>query len=438
MFSLKRKQPQFKNWSASICCEPLRRCTPKNLQELTCVVRQAYNNKTTIRVVGAGHSFTPLVATGDTLVSLDYLQGIDSIDREKHYVTVWGGSILKALGEQLWEQGYAMENLGDINKQSIAGAISTGTHGTGIGFGNISSQVVGLTLVQADGQLLEINTKNNPDLLQAAQLSLGLLGIIVKVTLKVLPKYNLVAQSYRMSLETCLEELDQLCGAHRNFEFYWFPYTDIVQVKAFDVDDGKIQSTRQQQSMLKKLVIENGLFWMMSEVSRIIPRSAKSISAISALGVPVGSEMKASHEIYATPRLVKFQEMEYAVPVEKLPNILRTIDEMIRSEEYAVHFPLECRFVKHDDIWLSPSYERNSAYIAVHMYKGMEFSSYFQALEEVFKQYGGRPHWGKMHTLNQKELLACYPKMKDFMILRKQLDEHDVFMNEYMKSLFIQ
>src|SRR5699024_1774990 len=229
-------------------------------------------------------------------------------------------------------------------------------------------------------------------------------------------------KNYRLSLETCLEQLIQLRESYRNFEFYWFPYTDIVQVKAFDIDDGNGQMIRKQQTMFKKIVIENGLFWLMSEVSRIVPRT---------------SETKPSHEIYATPRHVKFQEMEYAVPIERLPKILRTIDDVIRREKYAVHFPLECRFVKGDDIWLSPSYKRDSAYIAVHMYKGMEFSPYFLALEEIFKQNEGRPHWGKMHTLNQHELLGRYPKMKDFIVYRKQLDEHGIFMNEYMKSFFM-
>src|SRR5699024_9734944 len=218
---------------------------------------------------------------------------------------------------------------------------------------------------------------------------------------------------------------------------YWFPYTDIVQVKAFDIDDGNRQIIRKQQTMFKKIVIENGLFWLMSEVSSIVPQTSKTISAISALGVPIGSETKPSHEIYATPRHVKFQEMEYAVPIERLPNILRAIDDVIRREKYAVHFPLECRFVKGDDIWLSPSYKRDSAYIAVHMYKGMEFSPYFLALDEIFKQNEGRPHWVKMHTLNRHELLGRYPKMKDFIVYRKQLDEHGIFMNEYMKSFFM-
>lgn len=430
------KRFQFKNWSESVHCEPEQYSEPKNVSELQAIVKQAYDARRNIRVVGAGHSFTPLVATGDLLISLKYLAGIDQIDRENHQVTVWGGSNLKDLGHQLWEQGYAMENLGDINKQSIAGAISTGTHGTGAKLGSISTQAVGMTLLLANGEMLEINKEQNASLLQAAQVSLGMLGIIIKVTLKVLPAYQLVGKSYRLSLEESLEQLEELTGNHRNMELYWFPYTNIVQIKTLDFATDSVVNDGQQQSMFKKIVIENGLFWMMSEVSRLAPKSAKAMSTLSALGVPVGTEVNDSHTIYATPRLVKFQEMEYSVPKEYLPEILQRIDDEIRQEKYAVHFPIECRFVQGDDIWLSPSYERDSAYIAVHMYKGMEFTPYFQALEAIFKEYEGRAHWGKMHTMTQAELQSAYPRLNDFIGVRNRLDEHGVFLNEYMKELF--
>jgi len=437
MFSITKSRVQFRNWSESVHCEPEQFLAPKNLTELQHIVKKAYDEGRKIRVVGAGHSFTPLVATSDIMVSIHHLSGIDHIDRNEHQVTVWGGSNLKELGAQLWQQGYAMENLGDINKQSIAGAISTGTHGTGIEFGSLSTQAVGITLLQANGEIMEINADEHSELLRAAQLSLGMLGIIVKVTLKVLPAYQLVSRSYRLSLEDSLEQLETLRVNHRNMELYWFPFTNTVQIKTLDIANGQEDmEDDQQQNLFKKIVVENGLFWMMSEVSRIVPRSAKAISTLSALGVPVGTETNNSHEIYATPRLVKFQEMEYCVPMENLPTILRTIDNTIRREKYAVHFPLECRFVKRDNIWLSPSYERDSAYIAVHMYKGMEFSPYFQALEDIFKQYDGRPHWGKMHTMKREELEVAYPKMADFVAVRNHLDERGVFLNEYMKGLF--
>lgn len=331
MFSIKETRHVFKNWSESVHCEPKQYVEPKNLSELQEIVRHAFVDRKTIRVVGAGHSFTPLVATSDIMVSLKYLAGIDYIDRENNLVTVWGGSMLKDLGTQLWEHGYAMENLGDINKQSIAGAISTGTHGTGIQFGSISTQAVGITLLLASGELLEVDETNKDDILQAAQVSLGMLGIIVKVTLKVLPAYQLIGRSYRLSLNETFEQLDALCGQHRNIEFYWFPYTDTVQVKTFDLAASDAEKD-QSQMTFKKVVVENGLFWLMSEVSRLVPKSAKAISTLSAIGVPVGTETNDSHEIYATPRLVKFQEMEYCVPKEHLSTILRTIDELVQEK----------------------------------------------------------------------------------------------------------
>ena len=435
MFSIKETNYVFKNWSESVRCEPEQYVEPNNLSELQAIVRQAFVDRKTIRVVGAGHSFTPLVATSDIMVSLKHLAGIDHIDRENNLVTVWGGSLLKDLGTQLWEHGFAMENLGDINKQSIAGAISTGTHGTGIQFGSISTQAVGITLLLASGELLEVDETNEAGVFQAAQVSLGMLGIIVKVTLKVLPAYQLTGTSYKLSLDETFQQLDTLCEQHRNIEFYWFPYTDTVQVKTFDLAAPNKEKD-QKQMKFKKVVVENGLFWLMSEVSRLVPQSAKSISTLSAIGVPVGTETNDSYEIYATPRLVKFQEMEYSVPKKYLPTILRTIDEVVREKKYAVHFPLECRFVKADNIWLSPSYERESAYIAVHMYKGMEFSSYFQALGEIFQAYDGRPHWGKMHTMTKADLQTAYPKMEDFISLRKRLDERGIFLNEYVCELF--
>ena len=432
-----KKRHVWKNWSESVHCEPEHFIEPNNLSQLQSIVRHAYKTGRKIRVVGAGHSFTPLVATSDTIISLQHLVGIDQIDRTNHHVTVWGGTNLKELGEQLWEQGYAMENLGDINKQTIAGAISTGTHGTGIHFGSISTQAVGITLLQANGDMIEINETNESSLLQAAQLSLGMLGIIIKVTLKVLPAYQLVGHSYRLSLEDSLQQLMALRSNHRNMEFYWFPFTNTVQIKTMNMADATVElANKKQHNMFKKIVIENGLFWMMSEVSRIVPKSAKAISTLSAIGIPVGTETDASHAILATPRLVKFQEMEYSVPMEHVETILRTIDAVIRKEQYAVHFPIECRFVKRDDIWLSPSYERDSAYIAIHMYKGMDFSPYFQALEKILKQYEGRPHWGKMHTMNKAEVQAAYPRLHDFIDVRNRLDERGIFLNEYMHHLF--
>lgn len=236
MFSIKeKKRMSWNNWSLSVHCEPEKLLFPKNLSDLRAIVKKCHTNHKKIRVVGAGHSFTPLAATSEILISIDALAGIDKIDREKNIVTVWGGSRLKDLGPQLFAQGYAMENLGDINEQSIAGAISTGTHGTGVQFGSISTQVAGVTILTATGDFMEISASKNASFFEAVKLSLGMLGIIVKVTLNVLPAYQLVGQSYRFSLKNCLSQLDDLCANNRNFEFFWFPYTNTVQVKTMNL-----------------------------------------------------------------------------------------------------------------------------------------------------------------------------------------------------------
>src|SRR5699024_4223183 len=435
MLSIRRnKSIVFNNWSSSVHCEPSQFERPRDIGEVITIVDQCHAEGRNLRVVGAGHSFTPLVATTDVLVSIDHLSGIESIDAENHLVTVGAGTRLKDLGEELFHYGYAMENLGDINVQTVAGAVSTGTHGTGIEFGSVSTQIHDVTILTASGQLLHISPTENEDLLQAVKVALGLLGIIVKVTLKVLPSYQLIGYSYRENFIVCLNNLDQLTRENRNFEFFWFPYTNTVQIKTLN-ENKQVTTEKRKQHMLKKVVIENGLFYGLSEMSRLFPKSAKAISNVSALGVPVGSEVDDSHELYATPRLVKFNE-KYSVPKDQMANVLYDIDALIRKYNFAVHFPVECRYVKRDDIWLSPSYERDAAYIAVHMYKGMEFQPYFEAVEKIFLAYGGRPHWGKMHTLRYDDLKKLYPKLDDFLQVRKQLDENGMFLNEYVRDMF--
>lgn len=438
MFSVKPKEAvHWKNWSGSVHCSLNKICTPNTIEELVIIVKQAKYRNETIRVTGAGHSFTPLVATGEVIISLQRLRGVETVDQSTNTVSVWGGTTLKELGEALAAQGYAMENMGDINLQSIAGAISTGTHGTGIHLGNIPTQITSLTIMNTEGELVTINHHSNPDLLAAAQISLGMLGIIVKVELKVLPAYSLTAHSYRLSFDDCLGQLDALKAFNRNFEFYWFPYTETVQVKTMNQSTGKEKKQGgKQNNKFKKLIIENGLLWIMSEASKRVPKTYKAVSTLSAMGVPVGSEENTSHLLYATPRLVKFQEMEYAIPEEALPNALKQIKDVIKKKKIKVHFPIECRFVKQDKIWLSPSYERNSAYVAIHMYKGMPFNEYFATIENILRHYGGRPHWGKMHTCSYYELTDLYPKLQDFREIRHQFDPTGVFMNNYLRDLF--
>lgn len=435
MLSVNEKQLTWKNWSASVFARPKKFVRPNHLDELMTLVKNCRDEGVTIRLVGAGHSFTPLVATSEVLISLDNLTGIVKVNKTEQLVTLWGGTRLRDVGPLLNELGFAMENLGDINDQSIAGAISTGTHGTGSQFKSISNQVEGITLLTASGELINIDRRDNEEYFEAARLSLGMLGIIVKVTLRVVKAYSLHETSYRLSLDEGLANLQTLRENNRNFEFFWFPYTKSIQVKTLNERPLHFETTNKKQSF-KKIAIENGLFWLLSEMSRTVPNTSRFVSKISALGIPSREEENLSYLQYATPRLVKFNEMEYSVPEDAMGEVLKDIEALFRRKRIDVHFPLECRYVQGDSIWLSPSYKRDSAYIAVHMYKGMAFNEYFSEVEVIFSAYEGRPHWGKMHSLQYEDLVNLYPKFPEFLQVRQTLDPEGMFLNEYVRKLF--
>ncbi len=426
---------EWSNWSGSVICTPRQIFYPRSIEEVITIMRRTKNAGKYLRIVGSGHSFTPLAHTDQILLSLDQLTGVESINEQEQTVTVWAGTKLRALGGELAELGYAQENLGDIDAQSIAGAISTGTHGTGIQFGSLSTQAVAFTIVTSEGNILECSTSKNQEVYRAAQLSLGLLGVIVKITLRVVPSYRLHQRTFQMELDECLNQLEQLRLENRNFEFFWFPYTKKVQIKLLNKTDAEASETN-KWTEFKTIVLENWLFGFVSHLCRIYPKLSKNISKLSANGIPSIEKIGLSHHIYATPRLVRFNEMEYFIPIEQLEIVLREIDATIEQEQFAVHFPIEVRFVKGDDIWLSPAYQRDSAVIAVHMFKGMPDGAYFKAMETIFLRYGGRPHWGKKHSLTKERAEKLYPMWKDFLKLRALFDPYNTFLNPYLSKLF--
>ena len=426
---------RWRNWSGSVEGAPQQVAMPGSMNELTQLIQTYARDGRRVRVVGSGHSFTPLVQTDDVLMSLDGLQGIEAVDSERGIVTVLGGTKLKRLGEELLERGLAQENLGDINVQSIAGAISTGTHGTGIRFGSLATQVDGLTLVTASGELLECSPEQQPDVFKAAQVSLGALGVIAKVRLRVVPAKVLHYTGSRKRLSECLAHLEEFKQENAHFEFFWFPYTDWVQAKFLNPTDRQ-PDRNTFWSSFNKIVLENWVYGLLSEVNRIYPRLSKRICQISASSIASIDETNYSHRLFSTPRSVRFQEMEYNIPAEHTATVIQDIQECIEREQFQVHFPLECRFVHSDDIWLSPAYQRESAYLAVHMYKGMPYQAYFQAIEAIFRRYQGRPHWGKMHTRTAAELAELYPHWQDFRRVRAGLDPRGMFLNDYLRGLF--
>ncbi|MCS6905768.1 MAG: D-arabinono-1,4-lactone oxidase [Bacteroidia bacterium] len=425
-------RPLIQNWSGILQFRPQNLFFPSSLEEIISIVKSAKGKK--IRVIGSCHSWPPLIETEEIVISLKNFQGIEHLDKEKRQATVRAGTQLRYLGHLLYTHGLAMENLGDIDEQSIAGAISTGTHGTGQSFGIIATQVIEITLITAKGEIVTCSNEKEPNLFKAAQVSLGTLGIIALVKLQLVPAYNLECIKSKENFETCLSKVDQYRNQHRNYEFFWFPYSDIVCNKFLNLTD-KQPENKPIKKFLVDVVYENGVFKLASEVARIFPNFSPSISQLGAKGISVQKEVHYSHKIYASSRLVRFNEMEYALPAEKGPQAMRELKAWIEKNQIQVHFPVEYRYTKGDDIWLSPAYERDSCFIAVHMYKGMPYQKYFEGVEEILLSYQGRPHWGKLHTQKAEYLSQVYPKLKEFLSWRQSLDPEQIFLNSYLKEL---
>lgn len=425
----------WKNWSGSVQATPAEIIYPHSIEDIQHIIKKANDEQRKIRTVGSGHSFTPIVATDHILISLDHMQGIIEVNHTEKTATVWGGTKLHQLGKMLHEQRLAQANLGDIDVQSIAGAISTGTHGTGIQFGNISTQVLAITAVLGTGEVIECSRESHPEYFKAMQISLGLLGIIVKVKLQLQPAYVLKLESRRLPLQEVCEQLNTYVEDNRNFEFFWFPYASMCQVKTMNISS---ETAKEQpiKSFINDTVIENTVFGLLSEGARLFPKMSKAVSRLSASFIPNHTKVNQSYRLFATQRYIKFQEMEYNVPAEAMATIIAEMREVMEKEQFHVHFPIECRYAAADDIWLSPAYGRPSAYIAVHMYRGMPYKDYFAKMEQIFIKHGGRPHWGKMHTCKHEDLMKVYPKLEDFKRVRAECDPNQLFVNSYLQQLF--
>ena len=385
-------------------------------------------------MAGAGHSFTPLVQTDGILVSLDDLTGIESLDAGRREATVFAGTRLFDLGPALAARGFGMENLGDINRQSLAGAISTGTHGTGVALGNISTQVTGFELVRADGEAMWCDATQNAEVFSAGRVSLGALGILTRIKLRLEPLTNLRLTRTCTNVEACLASADGAIREHRSFEFFWFPYSDLVATKAWD-DTQEKETVNPVVRYLEAIVVENAAFALTARFANWFPAMVPSLSSFSARAMGAGSQVDTSHAALSTPRLVRFNEMEYAIPATNGAATLRDLIRMVEGRRMRIFFPVEYRWVRADDIPLSPAYGQDIVTISIHQSAGLPYQEYFDAAEAIFRQHGGRPHWGKMHGLRAEQLRALYPKWDDFARIRAALDPEGRFLSPYLREL---
>lgn len=426
---------QWHNWSGGVVCQPARFEQPADEEELSAILAAARNAGQTVRVAGSGHSFSLLCATDGVVVSLNKMTGLTYVDQDAKRVRVRAGTRLRALNRALAEYGLAMENLGDIDVQSVAGALATGTHGTGAGLGSLSTQVTGMRMLLADGTSLWCDERQNAEIYRLGRVHLGALGVVTEIELTCRAAYHLRYASHRISVDDLLQQIERYKQQHRNFECYWFPFTDTVQTKVMDVTDAPASGGGAWQQF-SDWVIENGAFWGLCQVARLGYRPSRAMSRIAASAVPTSERIAPAHLAYATPRAVRFQETEYSIPAEHFVEAFAEIRALFEAERIAVNFPLEIRFVAADEIPLSPACRRDSVYIAAHMYRAMPYAHYFERFAGIMGRYGGRPHWGKMHTLTAEDFAGLYPEWQQFKALRERLDPGGLFLNDHLRIVF--
>ncbi|WP_198088510.1 D-arabinono-1,4-lactone oxidase [Variovorax sp. E3] len=420
--------PGWTNWSGIQRCTPRAIETPGDEAELAQVLRKA--GPAGVRCVGAGHSFTALVPTDATLVSLDRMSALVSTDAPAQTVTFQAGARLALLSRQLDAQGFGLRNLPDIDTQSFAGAIATATHGTGRTLPALHADVTALRLMTPAGEVLECSEQRNPELLAAARVSLGSLGVLTQATVRVVPAYNLHRRVFLKPLQAMLDEAPALAEKHRNFEFYYLPHTGYAAGIVNDLYDGSdtVQPPSADEDMLRDLRrLRDWFGWF--------PSLRRWVAGVMIDGDQTEEARNRSWKLLSTQRPTKFNETECHVPrADGIACVREVIAALDRRSD--VFFPMEFRFVKADDAWLSPFHERDSCSIAVHAAVGEPYDYLLSEIGPIYRKYQGRPHWGKLHDLGPAQLATLYPRWNDFLALRAKLDPGGRMLNPYLRQLF--
>ncbi|SOD62234.1 L-gulonolactone oxidase [Streptomyces zhaozhouensis] len=427
-------EADWRNWSRTASARPVRVERPRTVEELREVVRRAVAEGLRVKAVGSGHSFTGIAVADGVLVRMDALDAPLRIDRRSGLVTVEAGIPLHRLNAVLAAHGLAMTNLGDIDRQTLSGALSTGTHGTGARSGGLAAQVRALELVLADGSLVRCSAGERPELFAAARVGLGALGVLATVTLQCEPAFALRAHEGPMGLPEVLDGLDALLAANEHFEFYWFPHTDRALTKRNNrLPPGERPCPLgRARAWFDDEFLSNTLLEGVSRLGTAVPGAIPRLNALSSRALAARTYSHASHRVFTSARRVVFREMEYAVPRESVAEVVRAVHRWVAGSGERVAFPVEVRFAPADDVWLSTAYRRESAYVAVHQYHRLPHERYFRAVAAIADAVGGRPHWGKLHWLDAAALRGRYPRLDDFLAVRDRLDPGGVFANPYL------
>jgi FAD/FMN-containing dehydrogenase len=402
----------WRNWVGNQSCISRYKAAPENEAQLAEMVAEADARDLNLRVAGSGHSFTPVVGTNGLLLSLANLRGIIDVDDSRHRVTVAAGTRIGDLGRALKARGLSLTNQGDIDTQAIAGAFTTGTHGTGLRLGNLASQIVGLRLVRADGTILVID-EGDPELLRAAQVSVGTLGAISALTLQTMPAYNLHERLWRDDFETCMARHDELAATHRHFGFFWCPTPESRHLYCL-ADTAAVSSTDKTADVCEMKVMD--------------------ITEAPSMESPF-ERVAYSSDVYPIEYVPNFVELEYAVPLEHGKEAVRAVRELMLTKHTNCIFPIEYRFTAGDPAWMSPFHHQDSITLSVSGGPGIDYWDFLRDTDAILRRYKSRPHWGKMHFLDTEDVTQLYPRADDFRALRRRLDPQGRFLNDHLRML---
>jgi FAD/FMN-containing dehydrogenase len=449
----------WQNWAGNESARPRRVARPRSAEEVAGEVRRAAADGLTVRMAGTGHSFTPVAVTDGVLLRPGALTRVRSVDAAAGLVTVEAGCPLRVLNAELLARGLSLANMGDIQVQTVAGAIQTGTHGTGRDVGGMAAQVAGLELVLADGAIVTCSADSPdgsppgsaasagpaagspasagppPGLFDAARVGLGALGILTAVTFRVVPAFLLEAREEPMPWSEVTARLDELTSENEHFEFYWFPHTEGCLTKRNNRSAGPPRPLSRTRYLLDDEFLSNTVFGVTCRLGHLVPAVIKPVNAMAGRALGSRTYVDAAYRVFTSPRRVRFKEQEYAVPRESLADVLAEVRALFARRDWRISFPIEVRVTPGDAPWLSTAYRRDSAYIAIHVFHTSPHQEYFRDVEAVMTAAGGRPHWGKMHTRSADYLRQAYPKHQDFVALRDELDPERRFGNAYLAQV---
>jgi L-gulono-1,4-lactone dehydrogenase len=425
----------WRNWADLTHVTPLEVRTPRDTDDVVAAVDRARERHTTVKMPGSGHSFTGIAAPEGIMLSPGQLSGIVSVDRDALTVTALAGTPLRVLNASLETLGLSLHNMGDIDAQTVAGATSTGTHGTGGLAASLSAQIAAVELVTGTGEVIRASETENPDVFAAARVGLGALGILTTITFRVEPAFTLEAHEFPMLWSETLDRFDELVADNHHFEFFWFPHTERVLAKANNRTVDEPEPLGRFRHWLDDEFMANTVFGLANRFGNARPAWISRINEASGRLLSERCYSDVPHRVFTSPRTVVFREMEYAVPRESGLHALRDARRWIDESGLQISFPVEVRTAPADDIALSTASDRESVYLAFHMFARTDHTAYFKGIEDILRGYDGRPHWGKLHTRTAADLAPAYPRWAEFQAIRDRLDPDRVFANDYLRGV---